>query len=238
MNIEKSHKGFTLAEVLLTLSVIGVVAAMTIPTLINKANNSEVSVKVKKYQGVLQSAVTAIMAEKSLSGFDNVYTDKNEFWNDFKSKLNIIKECGTASGAGCFAPGVTYKYLNGTDDTLMDNSAAFIKAILSDGASISVGTWVAGCNGNNSISGTGVLTTKCEAIAVDINGHKGPNQSGRDFFYWRVYKDGRVIPVGTDDDNNKGCDAASTDITQGSDGAAGTGSGCTAKILTESTINY
>ena len=43
----KFNAAFTLAEVLITLGIIGVVAAMTIPTLIanTRSNNTEVSLK-------------------------------------------------------------------------------------------------------------------------------------------------------------------------------------------------
>ena len=50
-----NKKAFTLAEVLITLGIIGVVAAMTLPALIQKQHRKETSVKLKK---VLQPDVS------------------------------------------------------------------------------------------------------------------------------------------------------------------------------------
>ena len=49
--------GFTLAEVLITLGIIGVVAAMTIPTLMQKTNDSEIKSSYKKMLSVLNQAI-------------------------------------------------------------------------------------------------------------------------------------------------------------------------------------
>lgn len=52
----KSRKGFTLAEVLITLGIIGVVAALTIPTLVQKVNNRDVEIKLKKFYTTINEA--------------------------------------------------------------------------------------------------------------------------------------------------------------------------------------
>ncbi len=51
-------KGFTLAEVLITLGIIGVVAAMTLPTLITKYKEQETVTRVKKFYSVFSQAYT------------------------------------------------------------------------------------------------------------------------------------------------------------------------------------
>lgn len=48
-----SFKGFTLAEVLITLGIIGVVAAMTMPALINATKNAELKTASKKGYSVV-----------------------------------------------------------------------------------------------------------------------------------------------------------------------------------------
>ncbi len=50
-------QGFTLAEVLITLGIIGVVAAMTIPTLISNTNGAQFKTAYKKSLSVLNQAV-------------------------------------------------------------------------------------------------------------------------------------------------------------------------------------
>ena len=64
-NIKKSlkEKAFTLAETLITLSIIGVVAAMTVPTLMSNQNDKITVTKLKKAQSVLSKAVKITQAE-------------------------------------------------------------------------------------------------------------------------------------------------------------------------------
>ena len=53
----KKNLGFTLAEVLLTLGIIGVVAAMTIPMLITNYQKKQVAAQLKESYSVFQQAV-------------------------------------------------------------------------------------------------------------------------------------------------------------------------------------
>ena len=45
----KRNKAFTLAEVLITLSILGVVAALTIPSLINRSSDVAAKSRIKKH---------------------------------------------------------------------------------------------------------------------------------------------------------------------------------------------
>ncbi len=67
----KTKKGFTLAEVLTTLMVIGVVAAMTIPTLINSTEDQQKKVALKKAVSVLGQAVQLNVAKEEECGTIN-----------------------------------------------------------------------------------------------------------------------------------------------------------------------
>ena len=73
MNNTRTIKGFTLAEVLITLGIIGIVAAMTLPNLIQKYKNHVVENRLKKFYSVMNQAV--IMAE-------NKYGDKKLWYSD------------------------------------------------------------------------------------------------------------------------------------------------------------
>ena len=61
----KALKGFTLAEVLTTLMVIGVVAAMTIPTLMNSTTDQQLKVAYKKAMSVLGQGVQLMVAKET-----------------------------------------------------------------------------------------------------------------------------------------------------------------------------
>ena len=111
--------GFTLAEVLITLGIIGVVAAMTIPTLMQSTNDAELKSGYKKFMSVLNQAISMNYA---LDGVDfsgltqegNVTDDKGTSWRGFiYRRLNVI---GSDESAG------KYYFSDGTsiEDIKMD----------------------------------------------------------------------------------------------------------------------
>ena len=57
MTGKRQKAAFTLAEVLITLGIIGIVAAMTLPTLIQKNNNMVVATRLKKFYSVFNQAI-------------------------------------------------------------------------------------------------------------------------------------------------------------------------------------
>ncbi len=84
--------GFTLAEVLITLGIIGIVAAMTLPSIIQKNNNQVVEARLKKFYSAINQAV--IMAE-------NDYGDKKVWYQDLAGaeldgEGNVIEDSSEA----------------------------------------------------------------------------------------------------------------------------------------------
>ena len=59
--------GFTMAEVLITLGIIGVVAAMTLPAIINETRNKELEVQFKKVYSELNQIAQLFKNEKGIS---------------------------------------------------------------------------------------------------------------------------------------------------------------------------
>lgn len=90
----KLKNGFTLAEVLITLGIIGVVAALTIPTLIGNYQKKEVPVRLQKMYNTIQNAIS--QAELENGPCDTWIfkddTEATEFYNtQIKSKMNCVK---------------------------------------------------------------------------------------------------------------------------------------------------
>ena len=83
-----TKKGFTLAEVLITLSVIGVVAALTIPVIMNSTQQAQYKTTVKKAMSVLNQALTLSIAQ---NGTDTTsVTNATGLTLLFQSKLNTV----------------------------------------------------------------------------------------------------------------------------------------------------
>ena len=62
-------KGFTLAEVLITIAIVGVVAAMTLPNLIQNYQKKVISTKLKKFQAMMSQAI--LMAEQDFGPMED-----------------------------------------------------------------------------------------------------------------------------------------------------------------------
>ncbi len=132
-------KGFTLAEVLITLGVIGIVAAMTLPSLISNYKKTQVVSKLKSTYSILQNA--AKMSEvkyghpsewESCRGW-NLSCTNFLFERYLKPELKIIKTCIPIS-KDCWT---ATKQLDGTLDGQLGNSQSdAIGVVLSNGVSL------------------------------------------------------------------------------------------------------
>lgn len=90
LTLQPSKKAFTLAEVLITLGIIGVVASMTIPVLIQKHNNQVVETRLKKIYTIMNQAILMSEAQNGPVELWN-FSDPN-FWDThFAPYLNILK---------------------------------------------------------------------------------------------------------------------------------------------------
>ena len=91
---------FTLAEVLITLGIIGVVAAMTMPTLMNSTNGAQYKTAYKKALSVLSQAVVLNVA---LDDYDlsqtAAGTDDGSIYSLFNERMNVIKPLNGGDGS-------------------------------------------------------------------------------------------------------------------------------------------
>jgi prepilin-type N-terminal cleavage/methylation domain-containing protein len=202
---------FTLAEVLITLGIIGVVAALTLPSVIQNAQRRELQAGLKKGYSTISQAL------------DMYYYDNGErLTNADARKLRLIlvkyikniKECKF----NCVtADSHIYKNYTGTTELgiymyRFDDG----QFVLPDGSFILID------------NGTGSELF----ISIDVNGYKkGPNQLGQDLFMFQILNsNGKLVPMGT----------AGTTYYYASDAYCSTtstsnmnGTNCTYKALTE-----
>ncbi len=167
--------GFTLAEVLITLGIIGVVAAMTLPAMINKTQDKEFKVAYKKaYSSLSQAFLRMQAAEEYLdtSSVDDgtgTMTSPN-IGENFKNIAKYFKATRT-----CFDN-------NASDCWELDEGE---QACVSSEAN----NWV-GCSNDEAsyafVDGSGMgwyLYSNVEfPVIVDVNGKKKPNKLGKDRF--------------------------------------------------------
>ena len=101
--IKRVHSGFTLAEVLITLGIIGVVAAMTMPTLMNATNGAQYKTAYKKALSVISQAIVLNLAldDYDLGTTTSTGTGANDFsmFNLIKNRTNVVRtETGAIDG--------------------------------------------------------------------------------------------------------------------------------------------
>lgn len=232
---------FTLAEVLITLGIIGIVAAMTMPTLIQKNNEKATITKLKKFMSVMNSAITMSTLEngpiESWPLTNSIHDDDIEGnppetleGLDFFVKTYILpylkytKFCGFTE-SNCFA----YER-HSLDGTRFGDYSEHL--VLADG-SVIVHFWVTsnGCTANHGDNKQ--LSNVCGEVALDVNGRKLPNKSGEDVFYFDITKYG-VYPKGSSMEKwysfEKMCNLSTKDRLNGY--------GCTAWIIYNENMDY
>lgn len=188
---------FTLAEVLITLVIIGVVAAITLPSVFAEYREAERSGRVKKCYSTLANAMT--VAKSLGSDMDFTVVDQNtqnmcDWFDTFlKPSLSTTKVCYNT--AGCWSKGDT-KYKNGRvvpwsrrGKGIGDNT---INAVLNDGTFINIDAYHKGDIKNT--YGVEIAEQKGLVIYFDINGAREPNTVGDDIFAV-VYQDGGLVPA-------------------------------------------
>lgn len=192
VNMKKMLKkiAFTLAETLITLGIIGIVAAMTIPTLLKKLSNDRDSAILKEDYSILQQMMKSANEEGAMANIQNP-NDLDEMTNWFKTYfLPFIKTTNVCYDEwGCWSKDV--KESNGRKFT-NSNACGFrsISFVLNNGSYV--------CMDDFSGSRFGVILNGVSiGLMVDVNGNKKPNTIGKDIFTL-VFKDEQLLPGGYD----------------------------------------
>ena len=173
--------GFTLAEVLITLGIIGVVAAMTIPTLISNTNSAKFKSQYKKTLSTLNQAALMATAQydldyASLTAGCGGATDKPDVTASMCALIN-----GTLSGATYYATASAMRVPGTSTAYSINGSSAVAKATwpayqLADGSVVGF-TGVQSCTLEVGGDVTAITTngTKCVGF-IDVNGPTLPNK--------------------------------------------------------------
>ena len=179
---------FTLAEALITLGIIGIVAAMTIPTLISNYQKKQTVTKLQKAISILNQAYKLSfddVGEPSAQEAFNMGAEQyfQTYWAPYiKTALicTTYQQCGYKE----LQPWKTAS--NQKNTTAVVNLTHRATFYTSDGFLYVIFTSI----GKTAEEGY----MKNNSIIVDLNGHEGPNRVGRDVFYLtRVEKDGAGI---------------------------------------------
>ncbi len=198
---------FTLVEVLITLGIIGVVAAMTLPTLINKTHNKELQTAFLKTYSELNQVAELYVADNGISVAEESAGNNgqgmpaniaNKIFGYYKGSKQMGQGQVAADEQGNFTPFYAMNSLNGNAFSGGTNAGGADSSFLCDNTSFL-----------NNLTGAlmilndrPILGQNGPVICVDVNGKKGPNRFGLDYFLFIFTVDGRVLPMGQAHKNN------------------------------------
>ena len=238
MKNSRKYRAFTLAEVLITLVILGLVAALTIPSLINKVQDRLQITTFKKVYSMFSDAYSLMLIEErnpatwdwpSLNQAGGTRTDdENYFAQKLNKYLSVKKYCGSGH-YGCFDYG--WPYIG------HGNSKAFYN--LNKTNQRSVQSYHGMTTLKNDVryqvylpkpTGPDSFGGYIGVILVDVNGPKGPNRLGYDVFFIEFNKTKDLV-LGVNFNNNyDGCsiDSESSD----------NGYSCSSWILKHNNMDY
>ncbi len=179
-----SKKGFTLSEVLITLAIIGVVAALTIPAVVKNYQKTQTVAKLKKAWSTINQAYNNSQAQNGMyQTWDKAFDiGAREYFNRYwKPYFKVAKICTSYSDCG-FKASAPWKGANGIDTGML---VVWVEArttfLTPDGTLFLI------------FSTGGDATAPNDSVYVDLNGSNEPNILGRDLFYF-IRTDKGIMP--------------------------------------------
>lgn len=222
----KKKYGFTLAEVLITLGIIGVVAALTIPTLIGNYQKTQYVTQLKKaytqFNQALQLMITDHGCTNDLKCTEASVGSPEALGAEMVKYFKVVKDCGATPNQGCMPKDASYSFDGSTSRMSVDESVSWYRFITEDGTAFAITGASSNCeDAGLSTHMTNNLAEFCGYLDIDVNGpSKGPNNYGRDIFEFVIsngkgtiiYPSGGIddasVPHWIDTDGNiAGCDS-------------------------------
>lgn len=168
--------GFTLAEVLVTLGIISVISAMTIPSISAKANNKAFAAKLSTTITTLETAFSNMMVDEGVADFFEI-----EEYKDKISKYIKITKLEDGDFGENYKEDFTKNNFGKTIDgevglTGSDYKSRGMPLLLKNNALVQI------------------ADTK---ITIDVNGDLKPNVYGRDLFLFDISSEGKLYAYGS-----------------------------------------
>ncbi len=199
MSVRNSGEGFTLAEVLITLGIIGVVAAVSMPILIQNVNER---VNAEREANIAFKINQAMEKMRALGLLNSSYGSTEAFVDELQNHLKIAKRCDSAHIAECW-PTAKVIDTNGEEyevskaktgkDLQLETTTNNVGIVLADGAAIilnynpdsktyDVGDPISASKNEKAVGGKFYTTNLTAGLAyvTDVNGRKGPNSQQAD----------------------------------------------------------
>ena len=204
------YKGFTLAEILITLAIIGVVSALTIPTLSTTYKKKVFATSLQVAKADFEGAMHRMLERE---GVDNLF-DTNAWRASINGNNYVLNANSADTVKEAFRDNLTInlpiqsfsnmeniKLIDGTDFAIEDPIPVTFTTEKGVRYSIQMNeTRISLAETTAYERGTGYLSQAATEVYIDVNGEAGPNRLGRDIFYYELSADGRLYPMGGRDE--------------------------------------
>lgn len=212
--IKNRFDAFTLAEVLITLGIVGVVAVLTLPALIQYYQEQVIVSQAKKSYSSLLNAINLMKSEEGGTDYTLIFgtnETKEKMVESFAKYYKNAKVC-TKSSQGCgniyFVKLATP--INDGKGSISKESFGYPRLLLSDGSLVQLRNLRPNCTpftytdnvkddkGFDTGETKIIQDKRCATIILDVNGeNKGPNQYGADVHQVLIYSD-KITPNDSD----------------------------------------
>ena len=240
-----------MAEVLITIGIIGIIAEMTIPSLMVSIQRKDTYASLQKALSVLNQAAAIIRQNNGGDMTDAVVsgdTQNQDYANLFAAQMKVVKQCkGSDDATNCYL-GASDNLYNLMMDTEYGYYATGKTNLFSDYPVLVTPdgftyTFIALDTHCESLKYQRIRTDPasgemCLQINVDVNGVKPPNSVGRDIFFISVNKY-NVTPYWDMDyyySNGATTDNSYCDMTNGAQQWGG--ADCAHRVIEQLGINY
>lgn len=200
---------FTFAEVMITIAIIGVVAALTMPSIVKHYHEKEYVTQLQKSVSQFEQAMQIIMFRHECTDiictgvFDG--ESSNSAWNDKFEKeiINSLKvinttKNGTALMSDIVSTPLKPRFATATEDVDWRSTSGF-KFMTPDGA-----MYIIEPKGCVDVAHPELSTIHnfCAEVTIDVNSYRMPNQYGRDLFKFIVAQNAHLYPMYSRDYSN------------------------------------
>lgn len=191
----KGNRAFTLAEVLITIGIIGVVATMTIPNLLTKMDRDKKIATVRKAQSILNQAIKlSTIDNEDYEAWDTSLPPREYLDKYYTPYMKVIAYCDTYSKCN-YKSAAPWSRYNGSNSYTGFNAYSRIPIFTLDGILYSISQ----TGGSNDQDDNGIYDFNyigSNGVFIDVNGPKKPNRFGNDVFMLVRNQDGSVMPLG------------------------------------------
>lgn len=213
-------KGFTLAEVLITLATIGVVSALTMPTLVQNVTNQKIGPSLSKFTNTFTNAAKLMMQDQQMPYLDDnvgadlilmaehidmvpldtssksykIYNGDNSTQYEVANPTaGIIEDMLLKDTADMAYDLNGDKEVNITDISFANAKGKTSAWVLKDGSVMIAQPLIRPID----LAGKGTYKRIIAEIFVDIDGNKSTNKAGTDVFGFLLDRNGSLIPAGS-----------------------------------------